>query len=178
VGDLTNFPVPEQKASPADVPPAGPRPTPKEIFEFVSKHLLLVTSLAIVLGVTAATAGIGAYLRVFDWRLVWVIEYADVLKWGLVAIGVMSAFISLGWAMIDVVDDAVKANWRGIKIVGGIWVISFAGTLLANYLSAAADDHHLIVSGHMIVFFLLATAITVALIVQRGFEMRLVLGGF
>src|SRR5262249_49870380 len=33
------------------------------------------------------------YLSVFDWRLIWIIDYSDILKVGLVAIAVLSSVI-------------------------------------------------------------------------------------
>jgi hypothetical protein len=66
-------------------------PWAKPIIEFASKHFILVSALTIVGGVLCATIFLYGYLLIFDWRLIWIIEYTDVLKVGLVAVAIVSS---------------------------------------------------------------------------------------
>jgi hypothetical protein len=60
---------------------------PKDFLDFASSHFVSVSALVIVVAVAAATVALGAFLSAFDWHLIWVIDYASVLKWGLPLVG-------------------------------------------------------------------------------------------
>ena len=59
--------------------------------DFITKHFAVLSVALAVFGATTSIIFIAAYLRVFDWRLIWIIEYADVLKIGLIAVALFSA---------------------------------------------------------------------------------------
>jgi hypothetical protein len=62
----------------------------RDAFDFATKHFAVLSVAITVFGATMAIIFIAAYLRVFDWRIIWVIEYADVLKVGLIVVAVSS----------------------------------------------------------------------------------------
>jgi hypothetical protein len=42
--------------------------------DFITKHFAVLSVATAVFGATAAIIFIAAYLRVFDWRIIWIIE--------------------------------------------------------------------------------------------------------
>jgi hypothetical protein len=60
-----------------------------KLLEFFTRHFAAISAIVVLLGVFNATVFLFAFLRVFDWRLIWMVEYADILKIGLVAVGVL-----------------------------------------------------------------------------------------
>jgi hypothetical protein len=171
---VTKLPVPEQ-GQPAPAP--APALMSREVFEFISEHFLLISAIVIALAVAATAAGLGAYLRVFDWRLIWIIEYADVLKWGLVALVLLSAFAFSGLYLIDSMEDATKANWRRIKIGLALWALSFVGALVANYYASPEPGRQsLLIALHMTALMIAATTLVIVGTVRSGFRLRHVLG--
>jgi hypothetical protein len=152
-------PTQETQPTPATTPA---QPGARAVFEFLSQHILLVTALAAVTGVATATAGLSAYLRVFDWRLIWVIEYPDVLKWGLVAVGMVLPLAYFAWAfMRDAIDWVLGSSKYGIIIGLVIWVVSLTAWLVFDYRSA--EPHYaLTFFVHMAVLLLIMTTVNIA----------------
>ena len=78
-------------------------------FEYLTKHFAVLSVMATVVGATLAVIFIAAYLRVFDWRLIWIIEYPDILKVALVTIAVFSGFSFYIWSAAA---DAINLTTR------------------------------------------------------------------
>jgi hypothetical protein len=73
-------------------------PAPKEtpalrLLSFISGHFAVFSLLGLVAIVLCSTLFLYGYLAVFDWQLIWIIEYPDILKFGLVALAVISSII-------------------------------------------------------------------------------------
>jgi hypothetical protein len=115
---------------------AQPIPKPKELFEFASKHFVLFSALSIIAGVVVATIGLYAYLSVFDWHLIWVIEYGDILKFGLVALAAISGSAALIGSMLDIVYAWLKTK-RKSTLIGLVVILTlgFAANLIVDYYS-------------------------------------------
>jgi hypothetical protein len=62
-----------------------------QALEFVTKHFVVVSTFAVMTSSVCATVFLYSYLAVFDWRLVWIIEYSDIFKATLVALGFLGA---------------------------------------------------------------------------------------
>jgi hypothetical protein len=82
--------VPKQEAA---VP--VPALTASEIIQALKDNFVVVSALAALVGVGLATTFLAAYLGQFDWHLILFIQYADIITFGLIAIGVLSSFIGL-----------------------------------------------------------------------------------
>jgi hypothetical protein len=153
-------PIDVAGATPAPVPTPPPTASAQAFFEFVSQHVVLATTLLFLLGMVASTAALAAYLRVFDWHLIWLIEYPDVIRWGLVTIAFVSAFALMGWTMID---DAITWVTSYKPVIGFviIWAVSLAGWLARDYFSA--DPHYsLTFFMHLAAAALTLTAVNIA----------------
>jgi hypothetical protein len=64
------------------------------MLEILSKHLALLSGAAVLLASMIVMVFIYAYLSVFDKALVWMIEYTDIAKFGLLAVVLISAFFT------------------------------------------------------------------------------------
>jgi hypothetical protein len=51
---------------------AAPNPA---FWEFAVKNFALVSTIAVLISVSAALLFLSGYVSVFDWRLIWIIEY-------------------------------------------------------------------------------------------------------
>jgi hypothetical protein len=81
---------PTREMTMTDAASEAKRQSLRDAFDFATKHFAVLSVAITVFGATMAIIFIAAYLRVFDWRIIWVIEYADVLKVGLIVVAVSS----------------------------------------------------------------------------------------
>jgi hypothetical protein len=59
---------------------------------FCTAHFAVLSAGSAALGVTGAYIFLYFYLREFDWHLIWLVEYTDVIKFGLVIISFLGGF--------------------------------------------------------------------------------------
>jgi hypothetical protein len=64
-------------------------PTIREVFQFTKDNFVLVSAIAVLVGIAFATTVLAAYLSVFDWHLIWFVQYPDILTFGLIAVGII-----------------------------------------------------------------------------------------
>jgi MFS family permease len=82
---------------PPQKPTAGqavPPLTGSDVLLAIKENFVVLSAVAAVLGITLATTFFGAYLSVFDWRLLWYVQYTDVLTFGVIAIGIISGSLA------------------------------------------------------------------------------------
>ncbi len=141
------------------------------LFEFASSHFLLISTLTIVVGVLCATVFLFAYLSVFDWRLIWVIEYTDILKVGLVAIAVLSGFsywigsiveAALGTAEGEETEEHAKRRIKGMLIGLGFILVSLVVFLMLSYWRGESGYWLIILVHFTLALFLSFVFFTVA----------------
>lgn len=107
--------------------------TPKEppalqLLSFISRHFAVFSLLGLVAVVLCSTLFLYGYLTVFDWQLIWIIEYPDILKFGLVMLAVISGMVWFGQVFVASLMGLryAEGKWRVIWIVPGIvFVILF-----------------------------------------------------
>ena len=107
--------------------------------DFITKHFAVLSVALAVFGATAAIIFIAAYLRVFDWRIIWIIEYADVLKIGLIVVALFSGFSYFIWtAARNAIDLSTERgrSWIWVHIFGAfLWCLSLGTFLYEDYHS-------------------------------------------
>jgi hypothetical protein len=107
--------------------------------DFITKHFAVLSVAMAVFGAASAIIFIDAYLRVFDSQIIWIIEYPDVLKIGLMVIALFSAFSFWVWsAARDAIDLSKKheRSWLWIHLSGVLlWCLSLAHALYLDYHS-------------------------------------------
>lgn len=77
-----------QRWSPAAQSPAAP--TTGQLLQILKDNFVLISGVAVIFGVGLATIFLAAYLSVFDWHLLWFVQYTDILTFGLIAAGIIS----------------------------------------------------------------------------------------
>jgi hypothetical protein len=96
--------------------------------EFTTKNFALVSGTIALVAYLVGTVFLYSYLSFFDWRLIWLVEYADVIKFGLVAFACLSSFGTLFW--IFGVDAARFRKEKGRTV--GILIVMVGLILLAT----------------------------------------------
>jgi hypothetical protein len=84
-------------STPAAVPAteaAKPMITFAQVFTFIKDNFVLVSAAAVLLGVALSTMFLTAYLSVFDWHLLWFVQYTDIITFGLLALGVIGGSLT------------------------------------------------------------------------------------
>jgi hypothetical protein len=119
-------------------PPAINKPL--RFLGIVSQHFAVVSTFAVIVGIFCSTVFLYGYIRVFDWHLIWIIEYGDVLKFGLVAVAFISGFFY--WIQ-GVADDVLNIMTKDSdkdhtfkKALGAIFFCSFAFHITSDETSA------------------------------------------
>ena len=89
-----------------------------------SSQFALTSGAAAIFAVLCATIFLFAYVRVFDWRLVWLVDYSDVLKVGIVAIAFFSGLAIYVWLVLSDAYEVAKPGSRGWMkyVVRTIWI--------------------------------------------------------
>jgi multisubunit Na+/H+ antiporter MnhC subunit len=78
----------------AAIQPSTPKPPTAQLLAAVKDNFALVSAAAVLLGVTFSTMFLAAYLSVFDWHLLWFVQYSDILTFGLLAVGVITGSLT------------------------------------------------------------------------------------
>ena len=65
-----------------------------EMLDFLTKHFLVLSALLIGGASAVCMLFLAAYLAVFDWNLIWLIEYADLAKLFLIGTALLSSVIT------------------------------------------------------------------------------------
>lgn len=139
--------------------------------KFANEHMALFTVMIAGLGLVSSLLFITGYLMVFDWRLIWVIEYQDLIKIGLIAVVfVFSLLISVN-AYLAVGYDAAFGNGTRRKIaiivVASMFILTFGGKFYGDWNSKSPQwIYHVIQLLTAALFF--ALAVRVASIANRS----------
>ena len=81
-----------EKPLPSSETKASPAPGP---LTFIAGNIASLSAIGLFAAVVGSTLFLYAYLSVFDWRLIWIIDYSDIFKVGLVTLAVLSSFVVL-----------------------------------------------------------------------------------
>ena len=92
---------------------APAEPAAQKLLSFITAHFAVFSLLGLVVIVLCSTLFVYGYLSAFDSQLIWIIEYTDILKFGLVALALISSAIFL---TIFVVILAIQPFYIAIAI--------------------------------------------------------------
>jgi hypothetical protein len=126
----------------------------------LTSNFALASATAIGFAVFCSTIFLYAYIRVFDSRLIWLVEYTDVLKVGLIAIAVASGFAFFVWMVVDDAYTWATKDDKGTKWNKWSWPVLIFVSMLAwlydEYANptAVGPRYVLIVNIHTSVFML------------------------
>ena len=156
--------VPEQEAVPAPAPAL----TASEIIQALKDNFVVVSAVAVLMGVGLATTFLAAYLGVFDWHLLLFIQYTDIITFGLIAIGVLSGFIGLVQSVTQTYLSNRDAKDRGRAL---IYALVFLGVFVLLNAGVSIYSHepyiHILLGG-LALFFALCWLSFVVSIVAKG----------
>jgi prepilin signal peptidase PulO-like enzyme (type II secretory pathway) len=113
------------------------------VLDFLTKHFLVLSS--VVIGVASAISMLflAAYLAVFDWSLIWLIEYTDLAKLFLIGTALLSSVISMMlnylYNLLMWLQHQVK-NYKWIVIVG-LALSALVGAVSIYYDIKTANGH-------------------------------------
>ncbi len=127
----------EVNSKPEIAPEIAEAALPPNVFEFLTKNFALVSAIGGLTVLLGSTIFLFGYLLVFDWRLIWVIEYSDVLKFALVIFGFLTG---MGLGLQAYVQNAYTVVFgkeeipRKLIILG--FTLSFVGHMLHDETSS------------------------------------------
>jgi hypothetical protein len=100
----------------------------RRLLEMATSNLGILSALVVIFAVSASIVFLFAYLSVFDWRLISFIEYTDVLKFGLVGLGVgsgVSAFLFVILLLVNAYTDLDRQEGRKLWIPSLVLGLAF-----------------------------------------------------
>jgi hypothetical protein len=130
------------------------------MLNFLTKHFLVISSLSLVVSAALSMILLGAYLSVFDWNLIWLVEYADLTKLFLIGVAIFS---SIATTLIHQIQDAyawlVKGakEWKWAALTAVIVTILIQAALVFYDVrnDTGLEAYHVFRAGSSIAFFLL-----------------------
>jgi hypothetical protein len=114
------------------------------VLDFLTKHVVILSSMVIVVASAISMLFLAAYLAVFDWSLIWLIEYTDLAKLFLIGTALLSSVISL---MLNYLynfiawlkhHQTMTFKWA---VIGGLVVTALGGAYSIYYDVKTANDH-------------------------------------
>lgn len=64
--------------------------TSRQLLQSMKDNFVVISGTALIGGVVLATTFLASYLSVFDWHLLWFVQYTDIITFGLLALGIIS----------------------------------------------------------------------------------------
>jgi hypothetical protein len=147
-----------------------PTLTAAEILLAIKDNFVVLSAVAAVVGITFATTFFGAYLAVFDWRLLWYVQYTDVLTFGVIAIGVISGSLATLQSFTQTILNVKNMEGRrkrwwivGICLVVGFSTASNVWTAIHN-----GQPYTHILLGYAVLGFGLLIVLVVIFLISAG----------
>ncbi|MBR0753079.1 hypothetical protein JQ604_12885 [Bradyrhizobium jicamae] len=124
-------------------------PSFKEVLQATKDNFVIVSAAAVLIGVVLAMTFLSSYLWVFDWHLIWFVQYPDIITFGLIAIGVLSGSFAFIQSSVMTLIEAFNLKGR-TRIVWIVVLVLLAGALAATSARdavARGEGYFHIVSG-------------------------------
>jgi hypothetical protein len=110
--------------------------TTGQVLQAAKDNFVIVSATTVVIGVALSTIFLASYLSIFDWHLLWFVQYTDIITFGLVALGVLSCSLTLLHALAQTVLSAAehsgKVKRSHLRIAGLIFVLLSALILIGT----------------------------------------------
>lgn len=84
---------------------------------FLKENFSVISGLAVVVGLALSITFLFSYLSIFSWRLIWFVQYVDVLSFGIIAVGILGgAILALNpyfymWFNTKRMEPASRKRW-------------------------------------------------------------------
>jgi hypothetical protein len=79
------------------------------MLDFITKHFAALSAFAIGVASTTTMLFLSPYLSVFDWSLIWLVEYGDVGKFILIGVGLLGSILAV---LVDKILKGAKPSDR------------------------------------------------------------------
>ena len=146
----------------------APGPTTKQLLEGIKDNFVLVSTAALLIGVALATTFITAYLSVFDWHLIWFVQYTDIITFGLLAVGVVSGSVTfLQSASQAVLGSATPKQRRAGLII--IVLLAVAGIAFNVWGAVRSGEGYFHILSGSVAF---GTALAIIFVIAAHVEAR------
>src|SRR5262245_1477384 len=150
---------------------APAEPAAQKLLSFITAHFAAFSLLGLVVVVLCCTLFLYGYLSVFDWQLIWIIEYPDILKFGLVALAVIFGIILglYGILMNLIASTRYKGKARVLYVVViialaiALWAIPVA----IEWRTEAEPRYQMYGSFLVSAIFLIAVSLGIWEVVER-----------
>jgi len=113
------------------------------MFEFLQRNFALVSAGLFGVSVTTIVVLVFSYLSVFDWTLIWILEYSDVAKFLLLAIallfGVLGIVTPLAQNVYLWLANNSKSHRTAFLALLGVWALILAFNLISDYASRSGN---------------------------------------
>jgi hypothetical protein len=153
----------------SDKPPAAQPPpglTSAQALQFIRENFVLISAGAVLVGVVLSTTFLAAYLSIFDWHLLWFVQYTDIITFGLLALGIVSGSIALLQSAVQTVlaGKTFEQRRSGLVILVALWIV---GTALSIWGAVHSGQGYFHILSGVVVF---GAAVTLIFIVASHVE--------
>jgi len=130
-----------------------------ESIQFLRENLAIISALSVAGGTALSTIFLSAYLSVFDWHLLWFVQYPDLLTFGLIAAGLIGgSFLLLQSASQAVLSATAlkgKSKTRWLIALPTVFVLLLGFDLYATIQHGDGYFHILFGAGIIVTGVLL-----------------------
>ncbi|WP_157234708.1 hypothetical protein [Methylosinus sp. LW4] len=124
--------------------------TESSVIEFISKNGGLITAAVTVMSAILAMSFLFSFLSIFDWNLIWFVEYQDIVKFSLIAFALMSGSIYTFFQILNHIynyteEKFSQKRWLPLAIYGGIFFIKFLIDMWNDFYgpNVAETEYHI-----------------------------------
>lgn len=127
----------QDQSLPAEASTQEPqRLTAAQVTQALRENFVLISAGALAIGVVLATTFLAAYLSVFDWHLILLVQYPDIITVGLIAVGVISGSLLFAVNTVFLLNGILKAKGRDRKVQIVAMALIGAGAVTFNIWGA------------------------------------------
>jgi hypothetical protein len=116
------------------------------MMDFATKNFLVLSSIVLAVSAALSMVVLGSYLAVFDWNLIWLIEYGDLTKLFLIGAALVSSVATM---LIYQAQDMYSWIIKGAKS----WKVVIWATVAINLLIHGVAVYYDVHSGNGLEFY-------------------------
>jgi len=146
------------------------QPRELRLLSFISEHFAVFSLLGLLFAVLCSTLFLYGYLTVFDQQLIWIIEYPDILKFGLVALAVLSTIILIVQALIANAISAARLEGKtraaAVGVIIAVTLALWAISVIIEWRTQAAPRYEMYVFLGISAVLLIALSVAISDVIE------------
>jgi NADH:ubiquinone oxidoreductase subunit 6 (subunit J) len=128
------------------------------MLDYLTRYFVGLSAIVVVAAAAVSMLFLTAYLTVFDWNLVWLVEYSDLAKFGLMAVAIISPLLAMLGNQLDAFYKWVALKQKEYrKLVWFLVAIVFFGAAFSIYMDiqhkSGLATHHLMNAVSILIAF-------------------------